>query len=329
MNSTTLATMSRSLRAAAGRANVRRSLFKALLRFAGYFAGIGLGKRYPALNKQFFRLYWMCRPNSVTVAGRRMFLSPGDAGSVSHELITRGEFEPFETELFAAVMSLNGIVLDIGANIGYYTLLAAAEVGSAGRVLAFEPDAENYAVLAQNVRLNGFSNVDCYQLAVSDRHETLQLYLNETNKGDHRTYAVSGRKSVTVSSVALDSFGNLSDTVPSVIKMDIQGAEVRAVFGMRGLIEQARELALFTEYWPFGFRESGTDPTSFLTLLAELGFEVLVIEESNSSLRRVLSAEDIEPSLGPYGEANLLCIKGHWAVLDQYRDSAVTPEGHR
>jgi hypothetical protein len=160
-------------------------------------------------------------------------------------------------------------------------------------------------------------------MALSDACEYSRLYLCDGNKGDHRTYEVPGRPSVNVQSVTLDSIMSAAMATPSVIKMDIQGAEMRAILGMSAVLDGAPEIALFTEYWPAGFAQAGTDPAVFLAALHERGFELLVIDEAHRLLQRVVTTEDLVPALGPYGEANLLCTKGRWATLDRYRDHAV------
>ncbi|MDQ6948841.1 MAG: FkbM family methyltransferase [Actinomycetota bacterium] len=237
-------------------------------------------------------------------------------------------FEPFESELFVAAMAPGLLVLDIGANIGYYTLLAAAGIGASGRVLAFEPDEENFRVLCRNVAANSDSNVAPYRLAVSDSSDPVNLYLCEGNKGDHRTYEVPGRASVSVSCVMLDSFPDLMGCAPSVIKMDIQGAEMRALQGMRGLASRSEAVALFTEYWPEGLSEAGTEAAEFVSLLTELGFKLALIDEASRSLRGVRTVEEIAAGLGPYGEANLLCTRGTWPSLDQFREGTTSDCGH-
>ena len=99
------------------------------------------------------------------------------------------------------------VVIDIGANVGYYTLIAARLVGETGRVYAFEPDPTNFAILDKNVRLNGFRNVVLEQKAVSNEPGSIELFLHEGAAGDHRIYQFfQDQGAVEVEAVALDDY---------------------------------------------------------------------------------------------------------------------------
>ncbi len=132
-------------------------------------------------------------------------------------------------------------------------------MGPEGKVHAFEPDPANFALLKQNVGLNGCTNVTLHPFALSDRNETVQLYLSEDNAGDHRTWpAQECRQSVSVPTKVLDEVLGPSFRV-NLVKMDIQGAEGAALRGMTRLLARQARLSLFTEYWPFGLREGRSE----------------------------------------------------------------------
>ncbi len=121
---------------------MRNPLLALLKNSAHSLGGHGLGQIKPlrALYDFGFRLV---RPRVVTVQGQQMWLDDKD----TLELATREIYEPMETGIFLKDVRTGGVVLDIGANIGYYTLIAARLVGPAGRVYAFEPDPENFKLL--------------------------------------------------------------------------------------------------------------------------------------------------------------------------------------
>jgi FkbM family methyltransferase len=75
-------------------------------------------------------------------------------------------------------------VVDIGANIGYYSLIAAEPIGTDGKVYAFEPDPDNYALLVRNVELNGYRNVETVEKAVSSESGFVTLYIDRSNFGN-------------------------------------------------------------------------------------------------------------------------------------------------
>src|SRR5262245_20422896 len=104
----------------------------------------------------------------ATVHGHRMrLLDPANDRYVSPVLAARAGYEPFETEWVLSMCRPGDTVFDIGAHIGYYTLLLARRVGKTGRVVAFEPDSTNYNTLAENVALSGYRHIDLFPFAVT------------------------------------------------------------------------------------------------------------------------------------------------------------------
>jgi FkbM family methyltransferase len=193
------------------------------------------------------------KSNVAEVNGHKMFLDTKD----SLQLSTLGVYGPLETELVKNEVKKGDVVLDIGANIGYYTLIFAKLVGNEGRVIAFEPDPNNFALLNRNIDINGYKNVRLIQEAVPDTTGNIKLYLSEDNKGDHRIYDVgNGRKSIEIEVIRLDDyFKDYHDKI-DFIKMDIQGAEMGAIRGMTALLQSNEKKAhhrilahRFEEFW--------------------------------------------------------------------------------
>lgn len=144
------------------------------------FRGWGLG-RVPLVRRieQAIRLRLIS--NRAPVLGHMMFLDAQDILNLS----INGIYEPLETEVVGREVSAGDVVVDIGAHIGYYTLMLARIVGPCGKVYAFEPDPENFTLLQRNVKENGYRNVVLLQKAVSDRNGSATLYLSDDNSGDH------------------------------------------------------------------------------------------------------------------------------------------------
>ncbi len=109
----------------------------------------------------------------VTMNGHKMYISDDFLG-----FYLIGEYEPETTDLFVSLLHEGDVVVDIGAHIGYYTLLAARTVGKDGKVFAFEPDPDNYALLVKNVEMNGYNNVTAVQKQYPIKL-TLHVYLLE------------------------------------------------------------------------------------------------------------------------------------------------------
>ena len=246
------------------------------------------------------------RTDVTNVLGHRMRLDAADRG----ELAIHGVYEPLTTDLVRAELRPGDVVLDIGANIGYFTLIFAKGVGPAGRVFAFEPEPGNFALLEENVAANGYRNVALARLAVSDRAGRARLYLDAGNAGDCRVYdSHDHRPSVDVETVRLDDHLVRLDRV-DLIKMDIQGAEPAALRGMRGLLERNRKVKLVLEFWPYGLQLFGADPREFLGTLCEAGFALWNLNERRGGMARTGVAEllaEYPPTLD--NATNLFCTR--------------------
>ncbi|MCW5850982.1 MAG: FkbM family methyltransferase [Anaerolineae bacterium] len=278
-----------------------------------------LGRRIPWLKKIYLFLVRYLRPKRVNVLGQWVTLHIEDR-VLSHSLIFEHSFEDFELSLFARLLEPGAIVLDIGANVGIYTLIAAQRVGPTGRVYAFEPDRENFALLKQNVAANGHTNVVLMQNAVSDRPGELRLYVNAHNRGDHRTYQADDtqlRDSYSVRAINID--GALpADVTPSIIKMDIQGYELYALRGMRNTLERAERLLLFSEFWPYGLNAAdASSTTQYLDELTRLGFHLYQIDASTHTLKEVVEERQLSEPLSGQANTDLLGVKGHWPQLTE------------
>ena len=207
-------------------------------------------------------------------------------------------YEPFESELFLVNVRKNSVVFDIGANIGYYSLLAALKmnserrglsrlVGNKGRVYSFEPNIKNFLFLQKNIEINGFKNVDCYNYAVGDQNGETQLYLSSENQGDHQLYSSENRGTELCRVLSVDSFIEEHGVVPDVIKIDTQGYDLHVLKGMEGLLESGKSLVLFTEFWDHGNRKGGISSLDYYEFLKNYFGDVYFIDEKKRSIYSV------------------------------------------
>ena len=166
------------------------------------------------------------------VDGLRVYLNPKDVGLCA-ELAVEGVHEPRLTRLFCAILKPGMVVIDVGANIGYFTLLAARRVSPKGKVVALEPFPESYELLEKNVRVNECSNVIAVKLAAGARSGSHTLYVHERRNWNtlaKREGPIVGELSVQVES--LDALLAREDRV-DVIRMDVEGAEYDVLLGAR------------------------------------------------------------------------------------------------
>jgi FkbM family methyltransferase len=163
-------------------------------------------------------------------------------------MLLEGQFEGAEIETLASYAHNDSTAIDVGANIGIYTVVLATAVGTAGRVLAFEPAPDNVDRLRRNLRLNGISNVDLLPLAVGARSERVALYLSD-DPALHSTSEVAAQRragrSLTVAASSLDMVWNdVGRPAVSVVKIDVEGVELGVLQGARELLAACRPILL-------------------------------------------------------------------------------------
>jgi len=271
---------------------------------------LGFGK-YQSLHKISRTLRFHLRSDYAMVDGHKMFLDPLD----SLELSTTGKFEEFETQIVKKIIHEGSTVIDMGANIGYYTLIFARLVGSEGKVFAFEPDPENFHILKKNLEINNYQNVILEQKAVSNQSGKLRLYLDNKNKGAHTIFKpVDNAPSVEINAITLDDyFRNFKGKI-DFIKMDIEGGEAEAVEGMSSILNKD-DIIIMTEFNPSVLKKIGKESLVCINLLKRYDFDIYHIDSKNKKLVPI----DFKEFLQIYNPeskhfTNLLCIKGRFDI---------------
>ncbi|MES2995135.1 MAG: FkbM family methyltransferase [Patescibacteria group bacterium] len=250
-------------------------------------------------------------PRSVALPEGRLLLHPHDP--VISGALMLGVYEPFQMEVFRSYVQEGDTVLDIGANIGLYTLIAAKQAGAAGHVFAFEPERENFSILSENIQANDLTTAEAVQCAVSDASGTGALFISEDNKGNHSLIDDSGSGTTQpVETIRMDDWlEERGVTNVGVIKIDIQGAEPRAFAGMERTLRESR--ALFTEYEPAILRGSGTNPMSMLESLRAYGYRLFEIDENKKTVTAIEDLALFTQRLSGDTYANILGVNQGFA----------------
>jgi FkbM family methyltransferase len=181
----------------------------------------------------------MGRKTVATRHGFRMELDLGDW--VDRHIYALGDYESTTSQLFRALLRPGQTVLDVGANIGYFTLLAARCVGPAGRVLAFEPVPAIRARLIRNVNMNGAGCVDVRAEALADKEGTERLFVGpREHSGISALRPLSSSSGCeTVHVMRLDDMLRPDQPV-NLVKIDVEGAESRVLRGMDRILDRWR-----------------------------------------------------------------------------------------
>ena len=181
-------------------------------------------------------------------------------------------YEAHVTQVLQELVKPGMVFLDIGANIGYFSMLAATLVGEKGQVISFEPVPANCELFRQSVAINQFKQVMLYPHAVADREQQLSLDIGGKNSNSRVVDVKEGEGNrPIIRAVQLDQF--LTElTQLDVIKIDIEGAEPLALTGMRQILTRFRPI-IALEYSPDLIKvTSQSDPLQFLRDLAQMGY---------------------------------------------------------
>ena len=210
--------------------------------------------------------------------------------------------DAFEIELLKKHIKQNDIVLDIGANIGFYATILSDIVGEKGLVHCFEPDSKNFEHLKKTTA--DFKNIKINNKAVGPKTEKLKIYTSKNLNVDHRTYKPEEYdKEIEIDAVSIDDH-LASNPKVDIIKMDIQGFEMQAIQGMQTILDKNKDIKLISEFWPYGLKKAGSSVTEYFNFLQSKGFTCYLLEET--SLLK-LTTEKVS-SLEPLGEEHYFNI---------------------
>ncbi len=253
-------------------------------------------------------IYNLFRPHKVKINGHTMHIDKNDT-IISHELLTHKVWDPYCTKIFSEIIKKDWTVLDIGAHIGYYSLLASSLVGDRGRVYSFEPDPHNFSLLQKNIYENNISNVELINKAVGEKKRKVTFHVNTRNTGDNRIFDNGQlRKEIKVQQIAIDEF--LLKIPVDFIKIDIQGSEMNAMLGMKKLLSMNKNIIILTELWPEGLKMSNSSISEYLTFLEKRHFYLYLVSEENKTISLTSKKALIDDYVArKLYDTNLICTK--------------------
>lgn len=239
------------------------------------------------------------------VLGHRMYQSASDLGLDYSRFIGRSPKElrllDPEVDFISRNVRPGSHCVDIGANVGFFTLLIAKAIGPDGQLFSFEPGPLSFGLLQANVRLNDYGNVHLENKAVAEASSLANLYINPRGESDNHAsiapidYGADQRERLAIQAVSLDDYFDGKQSRIDYIKMDIQGAEYRALNGMRRVLTENARIQLTVEYAPYLPLWSDVTPRDYVNLIRSFGFKMF-------DLASVASTEvDLEYLTDTYG----------------------------
>jgi FkbM family methyltransferase len=229
----------------------------------------------PAIDESWYLLNYFLRPSrSATkrIQGAKMLLDLNDPG-INRDLFLYGHREPECTKIYRDSLEPGMHIVDIGANVGYFVLIAAQAIGPEGKIYAVEPAPNNFERLKKNLALNTLPpEIETYNMAVSDRVGKISFELAQAS--NHHRLAIEGSAAncIDVATTTVDEL--VGDRRIDVLRMDTEGSEWVILKGMPRLLASGKPLKIFIEVHPKLIRQYHGDMAEWLRVIADAGFRV-------------------------------------------------------
>ncbi len=198
--------------------------------------------------------------------------------TIDDQLFYSGWFEPIFTSLFLDLLAPGQTVFDVGANLGYYSLLAWERLGERGRVFAFEPDENSLARLRTNLSLNNAGAVELIEAAVSDKVGCASFWNSSSDQANQGGASLvgAGDRQVQVPTTSLDAFVTQRGMGQiDLLKMDIEGGEALAIPGMIESLRAGRVRFLLLEMHRAAVMRSQQSPAALIEMICKAGYRAL------------------------------------------------------
>lgn len=234
--------------------------------------------------------------------------------TISREVCFAGCYEPQETALVRAVLRPGMCFVDVGANWGYFSLMAAYLVGETGRVISLEPDPRLFSKLRENLAANHLEQVTALPIAAAGSRGSLTMLSYNEDGGNFGMSQVVARLPASetcfrVSANSLDSILSQQKIGPiDLLKMDIEGAEAMAIAGLWKSLSARRIKFLLLELHPTALLDQGSSTQAVVEILRTAQYTGFSIDHSSSATHRSAygRVRDLRSLLKPFGPADHL-----------------------
>ena len=229
-----------------------------------------------------------------TIFDHKIYVDTRDISLAPHILID-GYWERWITDFFLKLLNPGMTVVEVGANIGYYSLLAASKIGNSGHLYAFEANPYIFPLLKNGLEINGFTeNSTVINKAVSNKNGTAEFIifndtmgdskLKQTNENIEKDYKVEE-----VISTTLDHELNMLNQI-DLLKIDAEGAEPLIVQGADRILKTNNKIKVIMEFAPNLFFANKNEAKQHIDMIKELGFNINVIH-TDSKCRSIPDSE--------------------------------------
>lgn len=290
---------------------MKQSIIKILKNIAKPLLGKGIiDRHFPFLLRGFEIFYGFMQGNQTKIVAipldSKLKIYSGDIG-MGLPLILKGAYEKETTKQFISKVKQKETIFDIGANAGYYTILASKAVGNSGNVFSFEPDPKNYDLLKENISLNNLNNVKAFRKALSNKTGDAFFESKKFNRGDS---SLSESGEITIPTTTLDAFtSEINLKRANLIIVDIEGAEIDALNGGKIFFSNCTNLTLIIEYNPSSLYRFGFKGEDLIKTLQSLQFEITEIIDDQKQTTIPYSEENLRKIMSHTTFCNLICSK--------------------
>ena len=206
--------------------------------------------------------------------------------------LARPKYEDLARYLFAEIVAKweplkilkpkkNDIVIDIGANTGYYSLRLSSLVGENGKIIAIEPDPQTFDTLTKNCKLNNISNVNTHNIAISDSKGEIIFHQSIFHSGTSSMFAnekdKSEMKELIIKTTTLDELVKEKYKQIAWIKIDVEGAELEVLKGSSTILSKTKNIII--EVHEHILNQNNKNSKEILEILEENGFKITLLND--------------------------------------------------
>ena len=209
---------------------------------------------------------------------------------VMYSYLSRGKlYEPDLSYFLMNILNKGDVFVDVGAHVGFFSMIAAKLVGPEGRVIAFEPEEDNLKTLKNHIDINIASNIEVVEKVVCDTDGSRTFYINRDNDGGHCLWDVgvhpfnklsaANPKPLTLEAVTLDTaLGERNIENVKILKIDTEGAEQQVCNGARQALERHAIPFVISELNEFGLQQLDTSQECFRAFMKDLGYDTFLMD---------------------------------------------------